>query len=127
MTAHNPSDVAPTLGSESLTRVFSVLANTRRRVAIRYLRRHRSLSLPTLADGVAEREADAPLQDVDAGEVRDVYLSLYHTHVPALEEAAVVRYDQERDWVTCRDSQQCSLVFSLLDSLPSSANDGAFG
>lgn len=127
MTAHEPTDVSPSSGSESLTRALSVLADTRRRVALRYLRQHRSLSLPTLADGVAECEADAPLREIGADEVRDVYLSLYHTHVPALADASVVWYDQESDWVTCRDSRQCDLVFSLLESVSSVTDDVAVG
>lgn len=118
MTHHTPTDAGTSLGPESLSRAFSVLANTRRRQAIRYLGRHRSLSLATLADGVAEREADAPLREVDEGTVREVYLSLYHTHVPKLEDADIVAYDQERDWITRRDSPRCELALSLVDSTP---------
>ncbi|WP_136588527.1 DUF7344 domain-containing protein [Salinigranum halophilum] len=127
MTAHDPADVSPSLGPESLTRAFAVLADTRRRAAVRYLHRHPSLSLPTLADGVAEREANAPLRDIDPDEVREVYLSLYHTHVPALEDASVVTYDQECDWVTRRDTCQCELVYAVLESAPSPPDDVRFG
>jgi hypothetical protein len=117
MTDYDSSSADSSLGPGSLSRAFTVLADTRRRQAVRYLHQHRSLSLATLADGVAEREAGVPLQGIDACAVRDVYFSLYHTHVPVLESANVVRYEQERDWVTCRDTRLCDLVFSLLDAL----------
>lgn len=123
MTSHEPTDTS-SVGPALLTQAFSVLANTRRRLAVRYLDRHESLSLPTLADGVAEREADAPLQEVDEYEVRDVYLSLYHTHVPTLEDAGVVAYEQEHDWVRCRDTRQREVVTSLLDSVPPTPGNG---
>jgi DNA-binding transcriptional ArsR family regulator len=118
MTNHVPTDVGTSIDSESLTRVFSVLANTRRRLAIRCLSRHRSVSLATLADEVAEREANVPLREIDGQTVADVYLSLYHTHVPKLEDVNLVAYDQERDWVTRRDDHQWELVSTLLDSVP---------
>ncbi|AUV81082.1 hypothetical protein C2R22_04925 [Salinigranum rubrum] len=118
MTNHTPTDAGTSLGPESLSRAFSALANTRRRQAIRYLGHHRSLSLATLADGVAERESDVPLREVDEGTVREVYLSLYHTHVPKLEDAGIVAYDQESDWITRRDTRRCELALSLVDSPP---------
>lgn len=124
MTSTHPPDDDSSTGSDLLTRVFSVLANTRRRRALRYLRRHESVSLPTLADGVAEREAGRPLHELDAETVKKVYLSLYHAHIPELEAADVVRYDQEEDWVTTREGRPCRLAFSLLDSVPSPPGGG---
>lgn len=124
MTNTHPTDDGPPTSSELLRRVFSVLANTRRRQALRYLRRHESLSLPTLADGVAEGEAGRPLRAVDAEEVTEVSLSLYHTHIPELEAADVVSYDQDEDWVTTRENRPCRLAFSILESVPSPAGGG---
>lgn len=125
MTTDHPTDDGTPTSPELLTRVFSVLANTRRRQALRYVRRHRSLSLATLADGVAEREADLPLQKIDPEVVTQVYLSLYHTHIPELEAADIVAYEQERDWVTARDSRSSRVVFSLLESIPHRLGEGS--
>jgi DNA-binding transcriptional ArsR family regulator len=121
MRDRTPTDAESPLGPESLSRALSLLANARRRQVLSYLACHRSLSLPTLADEVAEGEADVPLRELDGERVRDVYLSLYHTHVPKLEDAGVVTYDQERDWVTRRDTRRCELVLSLLDSVSAGA------
>ncbi len=123
MTNRTPTDAGPSIGSESLTRVFSALANPRRRRALHYLERHRELSLATLADEVAECEAGVPLREVDEETVKAVYLSLYHTHVPKLEDAGVVAYDQERDWVRRRDTRRCELALSLMDSTPAGLGD----
>lgn len=57
------------------------------------------MPLADLADEVAVREADAPLPEVPAEDVRDVYMMLYHNHVPRLENHGLVRYDQDRDMV----------------------------
>jgi DNA-binding transcriptional ArsR family regulator len=86
-----------------LNSVFRALADERRRIAVSCLGGHETLTLPDMAELVAERERARPLSKIDATVVRDVYLSLYHTHVPVLEEAGVVRYEQERDLVARTD------------------------
>jgi|GEM_PF-1352491 len=86
-----------------LNTVFRALADERRRIAISCLGHHDTLTLPDMAEFVAERERDQPLPSIDATVVRDVYLSLYHTHVPVLEDAGVARYEQERDLVARTD------------------------
>lgn len=65
--------------------------------------------MPDMAELVAERERAERLPDIDAETVRDVYLSLYHTHVPVLENADVVRYEQERDLVVRADRYPVAL------------------
>jgi len=87
----------------SLDTVFRALSDERRRIAVSCLGAHESLTLPDVAEFVTERERAKPLSSIDATVVRDVYLSLYHTHVPILEEAGVVRYEQERDLVVRTD------------------------
>jgi hypothetical protein len=83
-----------------LDALFEVLASRRRRRALSCLRRHDSpMTLADLADEVAEREAGASLSAVSAEEVLEVYLSLYHSHVPKLVEARMAEYSQERDLV----------------------------
>lgn len=57
------------------------------------------LTLPDLAEEVAIREHEAPITAVPGRAVRDVYLSLYHTYIPALTAAGMVEYDQETDVV----------------------------
>lgn len=80
--------------------VFELLADSRRRYLLESLAEHGySLTLADLADEVASRECDAHITDIPEDEVLEVYLSLYHQHVPKLDGADVVVYDQDRDLV----------------------------
>ena len=62
------------------------------------------VSLPDLADEIATRESDQPLSDIPGERVKEIYLSLYHHHVTALESAGFIEYDQETDLVTVAES-----------------------
>ena len=85
---------------EHTNAIFGVLAHHRRRYVLRELRQHADpMSLADVADEVAVRENETPITDIPADEVKRVYMSLYHTHIPKLEAADLVRYDQERDTV----------------------------
>ncbi|MFC7154297.1 hypothetical protein ACFQPA_02350 [Halomarina halobia] len=77
-----------------------LLSNRRRRYALACLQEYGpSIALADLADEVAVREHDAPLPAIDERAVLDVYMSLYHSHVPKFVDAGIVEYDQERDLV----------------------------
>lgn len=80
--------------------VLAVFAHRRRRDAIRELRTHENpIPLADLADQVAVREHGTPISEIPAETVKRIYLSLYHTHIPKLADADLLRYDQERDAV----------------------------
>lgn len=87
-----------------LDAVFDVLANARRRIALQCLCEHTEMTLPDLAEEVAVREFEDRIQDIPAEKVRDVYFSLYHTHIPKLSAAGFVEYHQDQDVVVyeCR-------------------------
>ncbi|WP_210424937.1 DUF7344 domain-containing protein [Halorussus halobius] len=84
--------------------LFGVLSDARRRRALRTLLAHGDLSLPDLADEVAVAERGRSLPEIDPDAVLDVYLSLYHTHVPKLTSAGLASYDQEGDLVAATDA-----------------------
>lgn len=85
---------------QNIDTAFECFAYHRRRYALRGLRMHESpMVLADLADEVAVREAEAPLTEIPAEEVKRVYMSLYHTHIPKLADEQFVQYDQERDAV----------------------------
>lgn len=90
--------------SVDLDVLFELLSNARRRCALRTLLVHGDLSLPDLADEVAVAERGRPLPEIDPDVVLDVYLSLYHTHVPKLAGAGLATYDQDGDFVTATDA-----------------------
>lgn len=84
----------------SQSAVFTLLSHTFRRGVIDCLCDYdETLTLADLADEVVCRCRDEAIEDIDAAEVKRVYMALYHTHIPKLVEYDVVEYDQERDLV----------------------------
>ncbi len=57
------------------------------------------ITLPDAAEEVAVRESGSTVQELSADRVANVYLSLYHDHLPRLIDAGLLEYDQERDLV----------------------------
>jgi hypothetical protein len=57
------------------------------------------LTLADLADEVAVWEADTVLPKIPCEEVKSVYLSLYHAHIPKMADVGVVEYSQDEDMV----------------------------
>lgn len=93
--------VGPQHVDDPVSSTFALLSHRQRRYALGCLREYESpMALADLADEVAVRECDAPITELSGETVKRVYLSLYHTHVPKLAAAGVVRYDQQRDEVT---------------------------
>ncbi|MFC7079792.1 DUF7344 domain-containing protein [Halorussus caseinilyticus] len=88
----------------SLDALLDLFADHRRRTAYVTLLGHDDLSLPDLADEVAVAEYGQPLPDIEPDDVLQVYLSLYHTHVPKLGAAGLVEYDQADDYVRLTDA-----------------------
>lgn len=112
----DPSSDTPAAGTVDRTTVHDLLAADRRRHVLACLADHGTLALPDLADQVAERERDTALPQIPEDEVLTVYLSLYHTHVPKLADADVVRYSQNRDTVAlAADPDSLDAVGSLDD------------
>lgn len=76
------------------------LSRSRRRYLLHCLNTAgQPLALADLSEDIAGREVE-PQAEVDEECVKDVYLSLYHTHVPKLADANFVEYDQKRREVT---------------------------
>lgn len=95
-------------GHKQFNTIFEVFAHHRRRYALRELHRHeRPMALADLADEIAVRENETALTDIPAEEVQQIYLTLYHTHIPKLEDADLVDYDQERDTVAPTEHVEC--------------------
>lgn len=90
----------PTSDAPALDVLFDVLADQRRRYTLECLREFRTpMALSDLADEVASREQERPVPDIPAEEVKQVYMSLYHVHIPKMADANIVEYTQEQDMV----------------------------
>lgn len=84
---------------EKLSRdlVFDVLKNRRRRYALHYLRRaDGTVQLSELAEQVAAWENGITVDAISAAERKRVYTALYQSHLPKLDDAGIVDYNQNR-------------------------------
>ncbi|WP_246066453.1 DUF7344 domain-containing protein [Halorubrum cibi] len=74
--------------------MFSLLSNPRRRFILQYLNRTgESIQLQDLATEVAAWENETEPEALTDKQRKRLYVSLYQTHIPKLEEAGIVDYD----------------------------------
>lgn len=95
-TAH---PVSTTGGDEglSLDVVFGLLSNQRRRQTLHYLYENEGLAeISELAEYIAALENDKPVEAVDSNERKRVYVGLYQSHLPKMDDANVVSFDRDR-------------------------------
>ncbi|MFC7231253.1 hypothetical protein ACFQMM_07220 [Saliphagus sp. GCM10025308] len=100
---------------------YHILQTRRRRDTLRYLRRRdEPVDVRDLAEWVAAREQETTPERLTSRQRQRVYISLYQTHLPKLDEYGVVRYHKDRGAVT-----PLTLVEHFDEYLtPSKAGDG---
>lgn len=83
------------------TEVFDILSNDRRLRLLAYLDRtdEERYAFRDLVDHVAARENDKPVAAITGAERNRVYSSMRQVHLPALDDAGVVEFDQRRNEV----------------------------
>jgi len=80
----------------SRDRVFDILSSPRRRYVLYYLREHGGpVELTDLAEKLAAWENDTTVAELSPQARKRVYVSLYQTHVPKLQEAGLIEYDSD--------------------------------
>lgn len=96
----DPKTVQPESSSpERLDRIFSLLQNHRRRLVLEYLRTHDSTTQGDLARHIASIENGVPEDAVTSTQRKRVYISLHQTHLPKLDDADAISFDQDRGTV----------------------------
>jgi CheY-like chemotaxis protein len=96
--------------------LYRCLADERRRALIDRLDKHGGpVALADAAEEVLEKNGDHSIQDIPAREIKQVYTSLYHSHIPKLAEMGAVEYEQKRDVIelTDRGEQLASALTQL--------------
>ncbi|MFP4626137.1 MAG: DUF7344 domain-containing protein [Natronomonas sp.] len=84
--------------------LFEILSSDRRRRLVFYLQdQNGDADLSELARRIAAWENDIELSEVSERERKRVYISLYQTHVPKLEEYGLITYDSDRTRVFSTD------------------------
>lgn len=99
--------VRSVLGFDSYSRetLFRVLRNQRRRYALHYLKQREGVvTVGDLAEQIAAWETETPILDVDSDDRRRVYISLLQSHLPTLDAAGIVQFDEERSEVQLTES-----------------------
>lgn len=77
--------------------LFDLLKNERRRESIAYLKEHDGRStIAELAEHIAAKENDLPLEAINSRQRKRVYIGLYQCHLPRMAEAGVVTFDKNR-------------------------------
>jgi len=91
-------------GSDEPTNaLFDALAHRYRRFALAALSsRDEPMALADLAVDVAKRETGDTGEWVSKERAREIEISLYHVHVPKLEDVGLVEYDRDRNTVAAR-------------------------
>lgn len=85
--------------------VFDILSNSRRRFLLSRLQQAQEPKrLMELADEIAAWENDTTVEALSDKESKRVYVSVYQTHVPKLEDAGLITYDSETGVIELSES-----------------------
>lgn len=109
--------MAPSEQTLSQDDVFELLSSPRRRYVLYHLREaEEPIELTTLAEQVAAWENETSVDEITEQERKRVYVSLYQTHIPRLDEAGVVSYDKDSGMVMLQpDADQIDTYLSSAD------------
>ncbi|MFH5802311.1 hypothetical protein [Haladaptatus sp. CMAA 1911] len=78
-------------------KIFHILQTQRRRHALRYLKEHDTpVEMRDLAEQVAAWENDTTVQALASNERQRVYIALYQSHLPKLDEEGIIEYNKSR-------------------------------
>lgn len=108
--------MATTSDSPDKGEVFDLLSNHRRRYTIHFCKQQeRPVTLSDLAEQVAAWEQDKTVAEIEWDERKRVYTSLQQTHLPTLDDAGMINYEDGEVELTDRAKQ----LEVYLDVVPS--------
>jgi len=90
-------DAEPQQEELPLDVTFEILKNRRRRLVLEYLREtEETITIGELAEHIAAIENDTTVQQLNAQQRKRVYIGLYQCHLPKMDDAGVVDFNQDR-------------------------------
>jgi hypothetical protein len=109
---------ASTESSIEREQIFEILSNERRRLVIRYIKRHDGdrIDFRDLVDQLAAWENDTTREEVDSNDRKCVYTALRQTHLPKLDRFGVIEYDNQRGSIEARGAVED--VVQYMDHVP---------
>ena len=76
---------------------FEILKNSRRRETLRYLNSNGGeTTLSEVAEHIAALENDTTVRAITSTQRKRVYVGLYQCHLPKMDDADVIEFDQNR-------------------------------
>ncbi|WP_137287804.1 DUF7344 domain-containing protein [Halorussus salinisoli] len=109
---------------DSLTRdnIFHILQCRRRRLVLKYLQEHDTPAKMTdITEHIAAVEHDTTVAALKSQERQRVYIALYQSHLPKLDEEGVIEYQQNRGIV--ERTERTAAFDRYLDEEPSMRED----
>lgn len=92
-----PGESNPADDELSLDEIFHLLQSDRRRLVIEHLRgRDDEVVMRDLVEEVAADEYNTSVESLDSTRRQRVYIALYQRHLPKLDDAGVIDYNQNR-------------------------------
>ncbi|WP_306054410.1 DUF7344 domain-containing protein [Natronococcus wangiae] len=83
--------------------IFHILQNERRRMVLEYLQgMDDSVRMRDVAEQVAAWENDTTVEELSSDQRQRVYIPLYQSHLPKLDKAGIIDYQQNRGIVERR-------------------------
>jgi hypothetical protein len=78
--------------------LFHILQNQRRRRVLEYIQNsdEEQIDMRDVAEQVAAWEHDTTVQQLTSNERQRVYIALYQSHLPKLDEKGIIEYNQSR-------------------------------
>ncbi|WP_458187850.1 DUF7344 domain-containing protein [Haladaptatus sp. NG-WS-4] len=98
-------------------KIYHLLQNERRRNVLRYLSdvddESEAVAMRDIAEQVAAWENDTTVQALSSSERQRVYIPLYQSHLPKLDEEGIIEYNQSRG--TVRKTEAAELLYGYLE------------
>ncbi|ELY54716.1 MULTISPECIES: DUF7344 domain-containing protein [Natronococcus] len=97
--------------------IFELLKNRRRREVLTYLlEADETVTLGELAEQIAAWENDTSVNALSSDQRKRVYVALYQTHLPKMDDAGIVEYDQDRGLITLADNADLLMMYLDTDT-----------
>ncbi|THE64854.1 ArsR family transcriptional regulator [Salinadaptatus halalkaliphilus] len=97
--------------------IFELLKNRRRREVLAYLlEAEDTVTLGELAEQIAAWENDTDVNALSSDQRKRVYVALYQTHLPKMDDAGIVEYDQDRGLISLSDNADLLMMYLDTDN-----------
>ncbi|WP_247728445.1 DUF7344 domain-containing protein [Halovivax limisalsi] len=106
-------------GADGLSKdvIFELLKNRRRREVLQYLlEAEETVTLGELAEQIAAWENDTTVAALNSDQRKRVYVALYQTHLPKMDDAGIIDYDQDRGLIELADNADLLVMYLDTDT-----------